>query len=214
MEGRGSSQDRPPEAEGRPGAAAPPPPRPGLARHLAMGVILAGFWLLLSGRVGLQYFLFMAVAIGIVMFLNPDRPFGSHREAGTGRVGLGGRARATGSLIRYLVWLVWNVAKANVEVALLILRPGLPIRPRLLTFTTTLQPRLARVIVANSITLTPGTVTIDLKGNRYLVHALVPASAAAVTTGALQNVVAPIFGEGPDPIPEVRWAASAREVEV
>lgn len=189
---------------------------PGWGRTVALAVILSAFWLLLSGRVGLQYIIFMAVAVAIVMFLNPERPFGGYRHA-DGRVppriaGIRGRVRATGHLLRYLVWLVWNVIRANIEVAKLILHPRLPIQPSLLTFRTTLEHPLAQALVANSITLTPGTVTVDLVDGRYLVHAIVPASADGVTRGAVQNAVGPVFGEGPDPVPEVRWSHSYREL--
>lgn len=200
-----------------PGAPAEAPSRPtGWGRTLALAVILSAFWLLLSGRTGLQYFIFMAAAVAIVMLLNPERPFGGYRHSGgdvPSRIaGLRGRLRAAGYLVRYMVWLVWNVVKANVEVAKLILHPRLPVSPNLLTFRTTLEHPLAQTLVANSITLTPGTVTVDLKDGRYLVHALVPASADGVTEGVLQNVVGPIFGEGPDPVPEVRWGSSLREL--
>jgi multicomponent Na+:H+ antiporter subunit E len=183
-------------------------------RTLALGLLLAAFWFLLSGRWGVQYVLFMLATVITVLILNPERPFGWHRPGGGGLKGAGllGRIRATRYLFRYLVWLVWNVIKANVEVARLILHPRLPIQPRLFTFRTTLDHPVAQVLVANSITLTPGTVTIDLTEQEYLVHALVPASSGAVTGAALQNMVGPIFGEGADPVPEVKWYTSYREV--
>jgi multicomponent Na+:H+ antiporter subunit E len=204
MEERMTSQHQP----------ADPPPA-GWGRTLALVVILSVFWLLLSGRTTLPFFLFMAASVAIVLVLNPERPFG-----GSGRPvtdisrggGLSGRLGYTWYLGRYIVWLIWKVIKANIEVAILILHPKLPIRPRLLAFRTTLKHPVAKALVANSITLTPGTVTVDLRGDRYLVHALVPGSADGVTKGELQNVVAPIFGEAPDPVPEVRWASSWKEL--
>jgi multicomponent Na+:H+ antiporter subunit E len=195
-----------------------PPPGPGTARGpgsgvgrtVALFVLLGAFWLILSGRIGLQYFVFMTLSVGTVLWLNPERPFrGTDPSRGAG---LRGRLRATWALVRYLVWLVWNVLKANVEVAAMILHPRLPIRPRLLRFRTTLKDDVARVLVANSITLTPGTVTVDLQDGEYLVHAIHPASTKAITEAELQNVVAPIFGEGADPPPAVRWSSTFREI--
>jgi multicomponent Na+:H+ antiporter subunit E len=184
-------------------------------RTMALGILLAAFWFLLSGRWGVQYVLFMLATVITVLVLNPERPFGWRRPDGGGGLrgaGFRGRVRAIGYLFRYLVWLVWNVIKANVEVAKLILHPRLPIQPRLLTFRTTLDHPVAQVLVANSITLTPGTVTIDLTEQEYLVHSLVPASSGGVTGAALQNMVGPIFGEGADPVPEVKWYTSYRDV--
>lgn len=182
-------------------------------RHtVALFVILAVFWFLLSGRVGVQYFLFMVATVGIVIWMNPERPFRGVEESFEG-VGISGRLKAVKYVLWYVAWLTWNVVKANIEVAKLILHPRLPIRPELLVFDTTLEHDLAKVLVANSITLTPGTVTIDLKDDRYLVHALIPESAAAVTGGFLQNTIAPIFAEPPQRAPKVEWASSFRELD-
>lgn len=184
---------------------------PGALRSVVLFLILAGFWLLLSGRFGLQYFTFLVLSVGLVLWMNPERPFRqSDPSRGAGAVG---RIRATVALFRYLVWLVWNVLKANVEVAILILHPRLPIRPRLLRFRTTLKDDVARVLVANSITLTPGTVTIDLVDGEYLVHAIHPRSVSAIKGAALQNMVAQVFGEAPDPPPDIRWGASLENLD-
>lgn len=186
-------------------------PRGGIGHTLVLFLILAGFWLLLSGRLGLQYFIFILLAVGLVLWMNPERPF-RHSDPSRG-AGTVGRVRATVALFRFLGWLVWNVVKANIEVAILILHPRLPIRPRLLRFRTTLHDDVARVLVANSITLTPGTVTIDLVDNEYLVHAIHPRSVGALKGAALQNMVAPVFGEAPDPPPDIRWGSSFEELE-
>ncbi len=181
------------------------------ARTIALALLFAAFWFVFSGRFGLQYFVFMACSVGLVLWMNPERPFrGTDLSRGAG---LTGRIRSGVALVRYLVWLVWNVFKANIEVAAMILHPRLPIRPRLLRFSTTLENEVAQVLVANSITLTPGTVTIDVKGQEYLVHAIHPDSVSAIAEGHVQNVVAPIFGEAADPVPEIEWAWSLEEFE-
>ena len=177
---------------------------------VALFVLLSLFWLLLSGRIGLQYAIFMVSTVGLVLYMNPERPF-SHADPSRDR-GLSGLLMGAVYLLRYLGWLLWNVVTANVDVARRILDPRLPIRPQLLVFRTQLQDDVARVLVANSITLTPGTVTIDLDGDSYLVHAIHPETADAATSGALQNVVGPIFGEAPELPPEVHWALSYREL--
>jgi multicomponent Na+:H+ antiporter subunit E len=177
---------------------------------VALFVLLSLFWLLLSGRIGLQYAIFMLSTVGLVLYMNPERPF--TRTDPSRERGLSGLLRGAAYLVRYLGWLIWNVATANVDVARRILDPRLPIRPQLFVFRTQLQDDVARVLVANSITLTPGTVTIDLDGDSYLVHAIHPETADAATSGALQNVVGPIFGEAPELPPEVHWAFSYREL--
>lgn len=72
----------------------------------------------------------------------------------------------------YLPWLVKEVAISNVEVTQVIIDPELPIKRNLVEITATQQTALGRVILANSITLTPGTVSVNVEGNKIIVHAL------------------------------------------
>lgn len=181
-----------------------------LGRTVALVVILSVFWLLVSGKIGLQYFLFMAAAVGLVVWMNPERPF--RRMPGAADTGIGGRLRSVVALFRYLVWLVWNVIVANIDVARRILSPSMPIRPRLMAFRVEMESEVARALVANSITLTPGTVTIDVDDHLFLVHALHPDASGAVTSGGLQNAVAPVFAEGPQRAPEIRWGNGPDDV--
>ncbi len=74
--------------------------------------------------------------------------------------------------LAYLPWLAWEIVKANFQVAYLILHPRLPVDPGLIRFRKRLPGPLAQLVLANSITLTPGTVTVDVEGDDYLVHVL------------------------------------------
>lgn len=76
------------------------------------------------------------------------------------------------SSISYVVWLGKEIVEANIEVTKLILRPKLSIRPRMIRVRASQSTELGRVILANSITLTPGTVSVDMQGDRIWVHAL------------------------------------------
>ena len=75
-------------------------------------------------------------------------------------------------LARYLLWLAWEIVKANVDVARRILSPSLPIAPAVRWLPTSQRSELGRVIHADSITLTPGTLSIDLRDGWVEVHAL------------------------------------------
>ncbi len=84
------------------------------------------------------------------------------------------------SLLRlptYWWWLLGEVIKSSLEVARLVLSPSLPISPTMVELTTTEASDVGKVILGNSITLSPGTVTIDVHENRLLVHCLTRASA-------------------------------------
>ncbi|WP_245667649.1 Na+/H+ antiporter subunit E [Neptunicoccus sediminis] len=74
--------------------------------------------------------------------------------------------------ITYLFWLLWEVVKSNVTVTKLILAPHLNLRQHIFRVPNTQKSELAEVIFANSITLTPGTVTVETEGDAFWVHAV------------------------------------------
>ena len=74
--------------------------------------------------------------------------------------------------IPYGVWLLKEIVQANIDVARRILDPELPIYPNLVCVKANQRTELGRVILANSITLTPGTVSVDMQNDRIWVHAL------------------------------------------
>lgn len=75
-------------------------------------------------------------------------------------------------VIIYLVVLLAEIIKANFAIIKLVLAPELEVEPCLVKFNTPLKTEGARVALANSITLTPGTITVSLEGRELLVHAL------------------------------------------
>ncbi len=99
-----------------------------------------------------------------------------------------------GRQLLYLPWLMKEIVLSNWDVAKVIVSPGLPIRPRLLRVLCTQQSDLAKVIYANSITLTPGTITLDIRGNTLLVHALTRGSAEGLLTGEMDQRVTRLEG--------------------
>ena len=75
-------------------------------------------------------------------------------------------------ILRYIVVLVIEIVKANLAVARLILTEKEEIEPALVTFQADLHTQMGRASLANSITLTPGTITVSLEGDEYVVHCL------------------------------------------
>jgi multicomponent Na+:H+ antiporter subunit E len=70
----------------------------------------------------------------------------------------------------YVIVLFWEIVTANVDVAYRVLHPRMPIRPGIVVIKTSLNSDIAKLILANSITLTPGTFTLDIIGDELLVH--------------------------------------------
>jgi multicomponent Na+:H+ antiporter subunit E len=78
----------------------------------------------------------------------------------------------TPRLLGYWVWLILEILKSNVNVVRVILNPRLPISPIMVPFRACMDSDLARMIYANSITLTPGTITTGTEGDILRIHAL------------------------------------------
>ena len=94
--------------------------------------------------------------------------FGAHIYARLGLPSIGIK-RILYSLA-YVTVLFWEVMRANVDVAYRVLHPRMPIRPGIVVIKTSLKSDIAKLILANSITLTPGTFTLDVIGDELLVH--------------------------------------------
>ncbi len=75
-------------------------------------------------------------------------------------------------LAQYMLTLVWEILKANLSVFRLIYTAEYELEPAVVHFKTDLRTTFARVLLANSITLTPGTITVALSGSEYTVHCL------------------------------------------
>ncbi len=70
----------------------------------------------------------------------------------------------------YVINFLWLMVKANFNVARIVVTPSLPINPGIVEFETKLTNEYAKMVLANSITLTPGTFTVDVVDNRYYIH--------------------------------------------
>jgi multicomponent Na+:H+ antiporter subunit E len=137
-------------------------------------VLLYAFWVLLSGF--FTPFLLSAglgCALAVVWFgrrmdVVDDESF---------PVALGPR------LVPYWGWLIKEIVKAAWDVSKIILHPRLPISPRMVTFAPSQKTAVGLVVHANSITLTPGTITVEALPGEFLVHALTRAGADGVLSG-------------------------------
>jgi multicomponent Na+:H+ antiporter subunit E len=73
-------------------------------------------------------------------------------------------------LLIYLPIFIWEMIKANIDVARRVINPSLPINPGIVAIETDLKPETGKLFLANSITLTPGTLTIDVVDNTLYIH--------------------------------------------
>ncbi len=93
---------------------------------------------------------------------------------------------------RYLVWLLGQIVLANVAVLRLALAGRRAIQPQILRYRCGLKSDFEKFLLANSITLTPGTVTVKILGDTYYVHAIDDASAAGLN-GEMERRIARVF---------------------
>jgi multicomponent Na+:H+ antiporter subunit E len=107
-------------------------------------------------------------------------------------------ARQLFALLCYLLLFSGQVFLAAVHVARVVVDPRLPIRPKLITCRTKLRRDISRVAFANSVSLTPGTLTVDMDAADFLVHCLDEESARRILSGELERRVARVFEQEDD----------------
>ena len=154
-------------------------------RDLVLFLLLAAIWQLWSGHTETLILVFglLSCLIVTLMARRMDRTDGSFVDW----------MLAARSLL-YVPWLLLEIVKSNLQVAGVILNPRLAIRPRLVRVKGSQKTELGQVIYANSITLTPGTITLDVRDGEFLVHALTEEAAAGVESGNMDRRVTALEG--------------------
>lgn len=146
-------------------------------------VLLLGFWFLLSGSIDWQHILVgIVITIAIMWFWR--RPVEVKRRFSL-------KPLAYGLLLAVVmlaeIWKsAWSVAK--------IILTGCKINPELVWIETPLKSSLSRVVFANCITLTPGTLTVSLEDNRLLIHALTPAFSGGLEDWRVHKILKKMEG--------------------
>ena len=151
-------------------------------------VLLLGTWLLMSGHYTPMLIGFGLVSCILVLLF-------AHRMGIVDEEGF--PVHLIPGILRYLPWLALQVVKSNLELARRVLGPRLSIAPEIVELTSSQKTDLGRVTYANSITLTPSTVTIEAGADgKFLVHAISAESADDLRTGEMDRRVRQMEGEG------------------
>lgn len=152
-----------------------------MVRAITLGVILAGLWLLLSGL--FEPFLLAGALFSVILVVYiANRMDVVDQEGLPVQLGFG--------LVTYLPWLLLEIIKANLAVAKVVVDPRLPISPTVVRFHGLQKTDLGRFIFANSITITPGTITIAVDGEELEVHALVADMVDGMEEGPMNRKIA------------------------
>jgi len=142
---------------------------------------LFGLWVLLSGKLDAFHLSVGFLGAALIAWLNTKSRH------------LNGPPLPLVRLVLYLPWLFWEIVKSSLNVTKIILDPKLPINPRLIQYRTDLGSNPAVVLLGNSITLTPGTVTIEVSSSELLVHALDDGSSSGLELRTMERKIAEAF---------------------
>ncbi len=150
-------------------------------RHtITLSLSLAAFWLINSGHNTALMLLLGAISIAFVLYISHRMDVVDHEAQ---------PSHLTLKIPGYHVWLVKEIITANLLVVKHIWLGNKSISPGFTTVTASQKTEIGKVIYANSITLTPGTVTVNLQGDQFMVHALLRKSIEDLESGEMDRRV-------------------------
>lgn len=165
----------------------------------ALFLALLAFWQALSARVD-PLFLTMGVVFSALV-----AAFGIWLIEGI----LGPRAElprmSLFHSLTFAAWMLLRIVQSGIWVATVVLHPDRSPRPGVVHFRTGLRSPAARTVLANSISLVPGTITLNVDGAEFIVHAFTPESVEDLVTAQTQRRIARAFRIPADDPPELRW---------
>lgn len=130
-----------------------------------MFILIFAVWLILNGKITLELCVIgLVLSAALFFFLCRFMDYSVRAEITVFRL--------APMMIRYLWVLVQEIVKANLVILGIILSPEMEPEPALAYFDTDLTSDMARAVLADSITLTPGTITVSVEGNTFCVHCL------------------------------------------
>ncbi|MDY4920147.1 MAG: Na+/H+ antiporter subunit E [Phascolarctobacterium sp.] len=160
---------------------------------LAMFVVLFGFWMVLSGRTETKFVVYGIITALVTTWITYPLLLVSNKDGSKKYFVFG---VSIPKFIMYFFWLMWQLVLANIDVLLATTAQELDIDPKVVRFYFKADNPMASVVLANSITLTPGTVTLNVTDDGlYEIHALTKGAAAGVLDGSMQKKVAALYGE-------------------
>ncbi|NLC03659.1 MAG: Na+/H+ antiporter subunit E [Tissierellia bacterium] len=153
-------------------------------KYIILALVLFLFWLILSSSFAIESVIMGLVASIAVTLYSKDIIFD---EEETSLYKFSGLIQ----LVRFVWHLILEVVKANIGVVKIVLDPSLPISPRFVVvpIPDNLKKNFNKVLYANAITLTPGTLTVDILEEGYLIHALTQDAASGLKGSVLEEYV-------------------------
>ena len=158
-----------------------------------LALVLFAFWMVLSGRTETKFVVYGILTAVVTTWVTYPLLLVPNKDGSKKYYVFG---FSIPKMIMYFFWLMWQLVLANIDVLLATTGQELNIDPKVVRFRFRADNPMASVILANSITLTPGTVTMNVTDNGvYEIHALTVGAAAGVLDGGMQKKVADLYGE-------------------
>ncbi len=157
-----------------------------MGQVISMTIVLLVFWLTLSGKFDSPFLVIAGVISSLAIALLAKKMNVSDKE--------GHPIHLATSAFTYWPWLVWQIILSAINVTKIILNPSLPISPTLTRTKMSQKSDVGRVTYANSITLTPGTISVDIEDDEILVHAITRENATDVESGDMDRRCAQFEG--------------------
>lgn len=134
-------------------------------RTMRQIIVLLLFWIILSEKLTLEVIGIGLFIIALIYILNKDNMFSKRKEVYN-------IYHKMYYLTIYIFTLLKEIVMANFHVAAIVLSPKMKISPTIVKFDTRLKKDFTKTVLANSITLTPGTLTVILQGDTFTIHCL------------------------------------------
>ncbi len=183
-----------------------------LAYFVGLTVILFLCWILLSGKFEVKFLIMGAVFAAVTAYI--CGPFLIVKNISTGKEFFILSARPI-KTFKYVFWLLWQIVLATLDVTSATFGV-VETKPRIIFFKMNFENPMASAVLANSIILTPGTITLDVSEEGiFEVHALTQNAADGVFDGTMQRKVAEIFRETCEfvPMPEATLTEIPKEID-
>lgn len=152
---------------------------------LTFGVLMV-IWVVFSGFLDPFHLSLGLISCGIVTWLSSGLLFDDRT------ITIRRRAIQTVRFASYVLWLTWQIVLSNIAVLKLAFAPRTSLQPQIVRYRTPLKSDFEKFLLANSITLTPGTVTIKILGDTFYIHAIDDGAAAGLN-GEMDRRIARIF---------------------
>jgi multicomponent Na+:H+ antiporter subunit E len=151
-------------------------------------ILLFLFWIILSQRFTLEIALIGAGAVGLIMLYSKKLLFTPEETTlyNPGKILI---------FVKFIFIMLIEILKSNWQVAKIVLSPSLPISPTFVKIHKTFEKDFDKVIFGNSVTLTPGTLTVDIDEEGFLVHALTTEAAEGLEDSIIEEFVRKLEAE-------------------